>query len=249
MNRPARAPGKTPVLLVTGGAKRVGAEVLRHFAGLGYDVAFTYRHSEREAKQLAAELPTKAIPIRADFEPDGLVDAVEHVKDAVRQHFPRLDVLLHNASLYEPSDFWNTQPEQLRRLMAVHVEAPLLLTRALHPLLKKSTGLVACMTDIAVERPHPAFAGYCASKAALASLVKSMARELAPDVRINALAPGVVAWPEDMPEEEQAAYLKRVPLARAGTPRDVAAAVEALVAMKYVTGQTINLDGGRSIRA
>ncbi len=191
----------------------------------------------------------KAIPIRAEFEPAGVEAAVDHVHNVVRQHFGRLDVLVHNASLYEPSNLWETSAEQLRRFMCVHVEVPLLLTRRLHPLLKKTGGSVVCMTDIMADRPAPAFAGYAASKAALANLVKSLARELAPEVRVNAIAPGVVDWPDDYPQSAREAYLKRVPLGRPGTPQDVAATVAFLARPDgYVTGQTINLDGGRSIR-
>ncbi|MEM8876185.1 MAG: SDR family oxidoreductase [Planctomycetota bacterium] len=255
MNRPARDPGKRPVLLVTGGAKRVGAECCRHFARLGYDIALTYRNSEAEANALIAELPTKAIPIRADFTPDGVVDAVADVTEAVGEHFGRLDILLHNASLYEPSNLWDTTVEQLRRFMTAHVEAPLLLTRALVPLLKMGTDpLVCCATDIQVDRPFPEYAGYCASKAALANLVKSMARELAHTdatnaIRVNAIAPGVVEWPPGTEQAEIDTYLGRVPLGRSGEPADFAGALEALANMPYVTGQTINVDGGRSIRA
>ncbi|MEM6313581.1 MAG: SDR family oxidoreductase [Planctomycetota bacterium] len=238
-----------PVLLVTGGAKRVGAACCRHFAGLGYDVAFTYRHSADEAERLVEELGPTALAIHADFTPDGVESAVGHVVEQIAERFGRLDVLLHNASLYEPSAVPDTDLDQLRRFITAHVEAPLLLSRALVPLLKKGAlPLIAAVTDIQVDRPFPAFAGYCASKAALGNLVKSMARTFAPDIRVNAIAPGVVEWPAGTPQAEIDAYLKRVPLARSGEPLDVARALETLVNMPYVTGQTLNVDGGRSIQ-
>ena len=253
MNRPATPIGKTPAALVTGGAKRVGRAVALRLAADGHDLAVTYRSSEDEARATCDEIKEvhgrRAIPIRADFTPDAVEAAVGHVHDAFRQHFGRLDVLVHNASLYEPSNLWDTSPEQLRRLFCVHAETPLLLTRRLHPLLKKVGGCVVCLTDIQADRPFEAVAGYAATKAALANLVKSMALELAPDVRVNAVAPGVVEWPPGASEDEKRRYLKRVPLGEAGAPEDVAAAVAYLAGGgRYLTGQTIALDGGRLIR-
>ena len=127
-------------------------------------------------------------------------------------------------------------------------ESPLLLAKALADKLRASRGHIVNMVDLLAERPWPAYAAYAASKAALANLTLSLARELAPDVTVNGIAPGVVEWPDDYPESERAKYLKRVPLARAGSPDDVAKLLHFLVTDgSYITGQIIRLDGGRSI--
>jgi len=125
----------------------------------------------------------------------------------------------------------------------------MLLCQAFAPLLRASGGHVVNMVDLLAERPWPQYLAYCASKAGLWTLTLGLARELAPEVTVNGIAPGVVEWPDDYPEEERQKYLKRVPLARAGTPQDVANLVEFLcTAGRYITGQTIRLDGGRSVR-
>jgi pteridine reductase len=136
----------------------------------------------------------------------------------------------------------------MRRLMAIHYESPLLLAQAFEALLRQARGHVVNMVDLLAERPWPQYMPYCASKAALANLTLSLARELAPDVTVNGIAPGVVEWPPDYPEAEKQKYLKRVPLSRAGTPQDVANLVHFLATGgSYITGQIIRLDGGRSI--
>ncbi len=138
----------------------------------------------------------------------------------------------------------------MRRFFAVHAETPLLLTRSLSPLLKAAKGLVVSMSDIQIARPDPRFAAYAMSKAALDCLTRALARELAPDVRVNAIAPGVVAWPEAFDPKQIEAYLARIPLGRDGTPQDVASLIHYLATQgRYITGQTLNVDGGRSIRA
>ena len=124
----------------------------------------------------------------------------------------------------------------------------MLLCQSFAPLLRASRGHVVNMVDLLAERPWPQYVAYCASKAALWNLTLSLARDLAPDVTVNGIAPGVVEWPDDYPESEREKYLKRVPLSRAGTPTDVAETVHFLcTAGSYITGQVIRLDGGRSI--
>jgi pteridine reductase len=155
---------------------------------------------------------------------------------------------VNNASLYAPSALADTGAEQSRRLMAIHLESPLLLCQHFEARLRAAKGHVVNMVDLLAERPWPAYLAYCASKAALWNLTLGLARTLAPDVTVNGIAPGVVEWPDDYPEEDRQKYLKRVPLGRAGTPEDVAGAVHYFVGEgKYVTGQILRLDGGRSI--
>ena len=237
------------VALITGGARRVGREIVEHLAERGWEVAFTYHNSGDEAKALATSLgrsKLRALAIQADLtDPQAAVDGIE---EKFSCQFDRLDLLVNNASLYQPATLEQTEGELMRRLDAIHVHSPLLLCKALAGRLRANGGHVINMIDLLAERPWPKYAAYCASKAALANLTLSLARELAPQVTVNGIAPGVVDWPEDMPANERERYLKKVPLARAGTPQDVANLIEFLVTKgTYITGQIIRLDGGRSI--
>ncbi len=234
--------------LVTGGAKRVGRAIVERLAGAGFDVAFTYHGSEREARQVIAGLRSKrhrAVAFQSDLT---VASAPADLAAAFREQFGRLDVLVNSASLYEPSPLPTVDASQLARLWQIHVAAPMLLCQELGRMLRKSEGHVVNMVDLLAERPWPEFLGYCASKAGLWNLTLGLAREMAPEVTVNGIAPGVVAWPEGYPEEKRRAYLKRVPLGRAGTPEDVAELVYFLcTGGSYITGQIIRLDGGRSV--
>jgi pteridine reductase len=237
------------VALVTGGAKRVGRAIVERLAAGGFDVAFTYLSSEAEAAELRGQLESSganALAIKADL--THAQRGADTITSAVAGRFSRLDVLVNSASLYEPAPLEKTDLTLARRMMAIHFESPLLLCQAFAPLLRRSRGHVVNMVDLMVERPWPQYLAYCASKAALWNLTLSLARTLAPEVTVNGIAPGVVEWPDDYPESEREKYLKRVPLARPGTPRDVAEMVHFLcTGGSYVTGQIIRLDGGRSI--
>lgn len=223
-----------PVALVTGGAKRVGRAIVETLHSAGFDVAFTYLSSESEARKLAKKV--RGIAIRADL------TRPEPASHEIQKSLGRLDVLVNSASIYVPGE------SKLREMMAIHVESPLLLCRAFEKQLRKNRGHVVNMVDLLAERPWPQYSAYCASKAALWNLTLSLARDLAPQVTVNGIAPGVVEWPDDYPRSERQKYLRRVPLNRAGTPQDVAQLVRFLVTEgSYITGQIIRLDGGRSI--
>jgi pteridine reductase len=150
--------------------------------------------------------------------------------------------------MYASADLPSATLDLSRRLMAIHYEAPLLLAQAFSDRLRASKGHIVNMVDLLAEKPWPKYVPYCASKAALWNLTLSLARELAPEVTVNGIAPGVVNWPEDFPEGEKEKYLAKVPLRRAGTPTDVASLVHYLCTEgNYITGQVIRLDVGRSI--
>lgn len=231
---------KQRVALVTGGAKRVGRAIVERLDAEGFSVAFTYNTSRGEAEKLSRSLKNKSLAIQADLtRPDR---ACGYIVKAVQKKFGALDVLVNSASMYVPGD------ERLREMMAIHVESPLLLARQFETYLRRSHGHIVNMVDLLAERPWPKYAAYCASKAGLWNQTIALAKELAPEVTVNGIAPGVVAWPEDFPAAQRRNYLKRVPLGRAGTPADVASLVKFLVTEgAYVTGQVIRLDGGRSI--
>ena len=236
--------------LVTGGAKRVGRAIVERLSRAGFDVVFTFHGSEVQAHELVALLQRaghRAAAIKADLtDPEPAVATIRRGLEVAQ--FDRLDVLVNNASLYEPSGLRETTLRQLQRFNAIHVESPLLLCQSLEPLLRASRGHVINLVDLLAERPWPQYLSYCASKAGLWNLTLGLARALAPDVTVNGIAPGVVEWPPDYPEAERERYLKRVPLGRAGTPEDVAELVHFLcTGGTYVTGQIIRLDGGRSV--
>jgi pteridine reductase len=237
------------IALVTGGAKRVGRAIALRVARGGFDVGITYLNNEvaaRETVGLIEGMGRRGVAIRADLaEPDRGVAEIERRFNAV---FSRLDLLVNNASSYERSGMMHTDSEQMRRMFSIHVEAPLLLCRAFDPFLKGTRGTIINMLDLMAEKPLPDYLAYCASKAALMNLTMGLARELAPEITVNGISPGVVEWPADLPVEKREAYLKRVPLGRAGTPEDVANLVYFLATEgKYITGQIIRVDGGRSV--
>lgn len=243
-----------PVVLVTGGARRVGRAIAEAFADAGFDVLITFRTSDREADETVAALRKRGVSagsFRVDL---GELDTLDKWACQLVEHLPRLDVLVHNAAIYEPSSFDESVVLEAMRHSRVNALAPLLLSARLAPLLAASSmeggGSIVCMTDIhAMGRPRRGFTAYSMSKAALTEMIHSLARELAPTIRVNGVAPGVVAWPEegvDADPAEQRGYVRRIPLGRAGTPEDAAKAVRWLATeATYVTGEIIRVDGGR----
>lgn len=252
----AEVTGERPVALVTGGAKRVGKAICLELARSGCDILLTYHSSEGEARELVGEL--KALGVGAVAHQINLLDldAVELLADYLAGTLPRLDVLVHNASVYAATPLHDLATREAIQQLSVNALAPLILTSRLAPLLRQSKmeggGAIVALVDIhAMGRPRVDFVAYSMSKAALVELVYSAARSLAPNVRVNGVAPGVVAWPGDgidSTEAEQAAYLRRVPLGRSGEPQDAAKAVRWLaLEATYTTGQIIRVDGGRWI--
>lgn len=252
---PSSAEGR-PLVLITGGARRVGRAIALEFARRGCDILVTYNTSEAEAKSLAAQAADlgagcEIIPL--DLAAPGGIRAFAR---SLREATPRLDVLVHNASVYAPSHLETEElsPQRILDDYTINAGAPLLLTALLRECLQASIlpggGSVVAMCDIhAMGRPRRGFVSYAMSKAALSEMVRTLARDLAPAIRVNGVAPGVVAWPEsgyEAEESEQAKYLRRVPLGRAGTPEEAAQVVRWLaLEATYVTGQIIRVDGGR----
>lgn len=232
------------VALVTGGAKRVGRAIVTRLANDGWDVAFTFRHSQKEALQLQSELaPTgvRILPLNADF--DRLDQSVAMVQQRLLKWSPRLDLLVNNASAYAPDTKLSADAA-----MRANYVAPLRLVEAFTDALASANGSVINMLDVLAERPMPSFANYSASKAALWNATLSLARSLSPAIRVNGIAPGVVEWNEQTSEGDREAYVKKVPLKRIGTPAEVAALVTFLaVDATFITGQVIRIDGGKSV--
>lgn len=245
---------RRPVALVTGGAVRVGRAVCMALARAGCDVSFTYRSNAERARELGVELRGMGAAGEARELELGDPGALEAFCAAWRASGRGLDVLVHNASVYSPTPLAELTAERAMQDYAVNAVAPLLLTRGLSAPLSASAmdggGAVVAMCDIhAMGRPRRGFSSYSMSKAALAEMVRSLAVELAPRVRVNGVAPGVVAFPESGYEsdpEMQERYLRRVPLARSGTVDDAAVAVRWLaLEATYTTGTIVRVDGGR----
>lgn len=234
-----------PVALVTGAPRRVGRQIALTLADAGYDLAITYHSSQSDAEELAGLIQkkgAKALAIAADLTD---VKTIGPISQSVRSTFGRLNVLVNNASVYEPGGLTD---DIAQKMWTIHVQSPYALCHAFEKELRAAQGHVINMLDLLAERPMPQYAAYCATKAALWNLTLSLARELAPDVTVNGIAPGVVDWPQNYPEADKEKYLRRVPLARAGTPTDVAGAVLFLARQAtYMTGQILRLDGGRSL--
>lgn len=238
------------VALVTGAARRVGAAIARRLHAAGADVVIHYRGSEGDAAKLEEELnalrPRSARRVKADLlapvAPRALVEAA-------LAHFKRLDILVNNASTFYPTAVGRIESSHWDELMGSNLRAPLFLAQEAAPHLAKAGGAIVNIVDIHAERPLKGYAVYSVAKAGLAALTRSLALELAPAVRVNAVAPGAIAWPEDGQFEpaERARIVATTPLARIGEPETIAEAVHFLAAATFVTGQVLAVDGGRSV--
>ena len=237
------------VVLITGGARRVGAAVVRTLHAAGARIAVHYRSSVAEAQDLAHELnairPASVLLLHAD-----LLDvvALPRLVEAAVQTFGRLDVLINNASSFYATPVGEITPAHWDDLLGTNLKAPLFLSQAAAGPLRSSKGLILNIVDIHGLRPLKRFPVYSAAKAALVMLTQSLARELAPDVRVNAIAPGPVLFPESgLTDEQKHQILERTLLKRRGSPDDIARAALFFVAdAPYVTGQVLAVDGGRS---
>ena len=245
--------------LVTGAARRIGAAIARRLHAAGYDLALHYRDSEADMQALAAELeaarPGSTRVLQADL---AQFDRLPELVAKAVGHFGRLDALVNNASGFFPTPFGTVTPQQWDDLFAVTARAPFFLAQSAAPHLRAACGAVVNVADIYAGRPLPAHAPYSASKAALVSLTRALALELAPQVRVNAVAPGAILWPEQEPPDlrgeqrqpsaAQQAILDATALGRIGAPDDIAAAVHWLLSADagYVTGQVLHVDGGRA---
>ena len=236
------------VVLVTGAAKRVGAEIVRHLHAHGFDIALHYRDSQAEADALCAELcqlrENSAASFRADL---NQLDSIPALAESVLQRFARLDALVNNASSFYPTPLGEITPAQIQDLFASNAFAPLLLSQALAPALRESAGAIVNIVDIYADRPLARYTPYCMAKAALVNATYALARELGPEVRVNGVAPGNIIWSSNMEKAETPAIVvERTTLARQGSASDIASTVKFLVCdAPYVSGQILRVDGGR----
>jgi pteridine reductase len=238
-----------PVVIVTGAARRVGAVIARTLHAAGYDLALHYRQSRGELDALAEGLDAQRAHSTLLLQAD-LADSAQlpGLIDAVIARFGRLDALVNNASIFHATPLGEITAAQCDEFFAVNARAPLLLAQAAAPHLASAQGAIVNITDIHAERPLPQHAAYGMSKAALRMATLALAQELAPRVRVNAVAPGAILWPENKSGADRDAALARIPLQRTGTPEEIAGTVLWLIRdAGYITGQTVRVDGGRTL--
>jgi pteridine reductase len=236
--------------LVTGGARRVGAAISRRLHAAGASVVLHYRDSSADAERLAAELNAARAKSAATVKAELLAPiAPRALVAAALDGFGRLDVLVNNASSFFPTALGAIEASHWEELIGSNLRAPLFLSQEAAPHLAKVKGAIVNIVDIHAERPLKGYPVYSIAKAGLAALTRSLAIELGPAVRVNGVAPGAIAWPEDgqFPDEERKRIVLSTPLARTGAPEDIAGAVQFLACAPFVTGQILAVDGGRSI--
>jgi pteridine reductase len=233
------------VALVTGGARRLGGAVAWGLAEAGYDLVVGYRASEDAARKAAArigDLGRRCEVVQADLlEPS----AAEKLASVTREVFGRLDVLINSAASFRSTPLLQVDAEEWDQVMALNVRAPHLVVRACADLLRAATGCVVNITDLSAFQAWTQYPHHAVSKAALAHLTRIQARALAPEIRVNAIAPGAVLPPEDWPPQRWEALARRAVLARTGSPSDVVGAVLYLIEADFVTGHVLPVDGGR----
>lgn len=243
------------VVLVTGGAQRIGAAISGAFHAAGYQVLIHCNQSRPAADRLAERFNESragsAAVMAFDLSHTGQLE--DYIADCTRQ-FNGLDVLVNNASVFYPTPLGTISPAEIQAVMKVNLEAPLMLAKAAAPVLNEASspgGSVINITDIHAHQPLSGYTPYVASKAALAMVTRNLALELAPNVRVNAIAPGAILWPEEtaaLDEEGQADLLEGIPLGRLGEPADIAnLAVFLAVRGSYITGQVISVAGGNNL--
>lgn len=237
-----------PVVLITGAARRVGATIARSLHAAGYDLALHYRNSRNDLELLIAELeaarPHSTLALQAELAD---VERLPQLVAATIDRFGRLDGLVNNASAFYPTPIGTITAAQWDELFAANARAPLFLAQAAAAYLTASKGSIVNLIDIYAEQPLAQHCVYGMAKAALAMATRALAVDLAPNVRVNGVAPGAVLWPEAGKDaEDQQQLIARTLLQRAGTPEDVAGTVLWLIRdASFVTGQIIRVDGGR----
>jgi pteridine reductase len=239
-----------PVVLITGAAKRVGAQIARTLHDAGYDVALHYRHSRAEMDTLVEALEAarreSTLIVAAELAD---LDALGGIVEKCTARFGRLDAIVNNASAFFPTPVGEANAKQWDELFASNARAPFFLAQAAASALKTSRGSIVNIVDIYAERALARHPIYTMAKAALVAMTRSLARELAPEVRVNAVAPGAILWPDNgATYANQDDLIARTPLKRTGTPEEIARAVLFLIRdATFTTGEILKVDGGRSL--
>ena len=236
--------------LVTGGGKRIGATIVETLHNKGFNVAIHYNSSSNAADQLCAQLNAKkqdsSIAIEADLTDQ---DSLESLIPSLLEKTKRLDVLINNASTFYPTPIEKIALEDWENLFGTNLKAPLFLSKYAAQHLKQTQGTIINIIDIHSKKPLKEHPIYGSAKSGLAMLTRSLASDLAPDVRVNGISPGLILWPDKNPSEQaKNNILQQIPLKKIGTSEDIANAVAFLIEdAPYITGEIIAIDGGRSI--
>ena len=239
---------QTKTALITGAAKRIGAQIAKTLHAEGYNVVIHYNSSHELAAQLSAELnrarADSAVTVGARLEEP---DAAQQIIELAGESWQQLDCLINCASVYLTSDPEQVDLAQWDQIMRVNLRAPYLLSAAALPMLRKTSGNIINITDIYALRPQANHPIYCASKAGLLGMTKALALDLAPEIRVNAVAPGPILWAEKNDPSYKDIVLAKTPLGRLGGASAIADAVSYLAGADFVTGEVIHVDGGRML--
>ena len=237
-------------IFITGAAKRIGKEIALCFSEMGWNIIIHYNSSKNDAQVLADEIngnnPDSAITVQGNLD---VKEDVEKVINEVRDAFPTIDLLINNASTFYPTPIEDISEEHWDKLVGSNLKGPLFLIKGLKDKLKESKGSIINITDTNLSKGVANYSIYSAAKAGLESITKGLARELAPDIKVNAIAPGAMLEPPDVTwtEEQKNKVISSIPLNRMGSVEDISEAVKFLAKSNYITGQIIKVDGGRSL--
>ena len=237
-------------IFITGAAKRIGKEIALCFSEMGWNIIIHYNSSKNDAQVLADEIngknPDSAITVQGNLD---VKEDVEKVINEVRDAFPTIDLLINNASTFYPTPIEDISEEHWDKLVGSNLKGPLFLIKGLKDKLKESKGSIINITDTNLSKGVANYSIYSAAKAGLESITKGLARELAPDIKVNAIAPGAMLEPPDVTwtEEQKSKVISSIPLNRMGSEKDISEAVKFLAKSNYITGQIIKVDGGRSL--
>lgn len=241
--------GKTA--LITGAAKRIGAQSAKTLHQNGANIIIHYGNSSEEANALVDQLNKKRMNTAIALQANLLnMDELQQLATQAIKHFNGLDILINNASTFYPTPLGEINESSWDDLMGSNIKAPMFLSQACYSALKKSRGIIINMTDIHARSPLKHHTTYCCAKAANTMLTRSLALEMGPEVRVNAIAPGAILWPEDENELDsstQQKILQQIPLQKTGRPEDIAETILFLLTSDYINGQTISVDGGRQL--
>ena len=237
-------------IFITGAAKRIGKEIALTFKELGWNIIIHYNSSKNDADNLADQInkdnPNSAKTVQGNLD---VKEDVQKILNEVNDAFPSIDLLINNASTFYPTPIDEISEDHWEKLIGSNLKGPLFLIQGLKENLKKSNGSIINITDTNLTKGVANYSIYSAAKAGLEAITKGLARELAPEIKVNAIAPGAMLEPPDVTwtEEQKNKVIENIPLKRMGSEKDIANAVKFLANSEYITGQTIKVDGGRSL--
>lgn len=240
---------ETKVTFITGSAKRIGAHTAKYLHSFGSNIVVHCNKSRLEAENLCLELnqirSKSAMLVQGNLSD---LSSIERIGQQAIDSFGRLDVLINNASSFYPTPIGTITATDWQSLVGSNMQGPLFLSQYCAPVLAQNTGAIINMVDIHAARPLKDHTLYCMAKSALVTMTQSLALELAPEIRVNGVAPGAILWPEmQMHEDDKQQILNQVPAQRLGSMQDISHAIKFLIDASYVSGQIIAVDGGRSI--